>query len=552
MGRFIKDALFFACLTAQFLILGCVSVPTIEKPAYRPLLRGQPLSNDTINSIKKSSPKDAVFVDLLQAFALMRTGPIEEKTTQNEILGLLTESVNSFQDLTDPVNFSKAFTADEDKPFKGRPHERMFASTMTAVFYMAQNRCDMALPYLREAEFLDARFQKMPFGTDAPLIYALMYRCLKEGNRDIALVKHASDGVFRSVRFLSMQEPLINALIAISDTDMRAMAVSNRLAYLLYEVSLYYTLMTAPNDFDSDQIIDDAAKNAEIFISSITSNFENEYKESIKPALSELANLYGLKGKEGFKHLQDLAFQEVPFSVKQIASNMKKVTKEISKYRKSIREAKDMTLRLSDEILRAASGKKLALNFTGMGPTLRRQGSYEEISVVVKSPDANPKPEIRERNIKTNMACGFHRTADEDFSVVLCEKGASLEHRVELLPSLELLSLSRKATTTQGRQFEKVLKGRAQFRAATENIATVTAWSAFFLFHMGASIMNECQRQNAGEACYTRGLAVMGIAALTGVFSGTIWLIGRTTNPAADSRFIHLMYESGWLGLRNS
>jgi hypothetical protein len=117
------------------------------------------------------------------------------------------------------------------------------------------------------------------------------------------------------------------------------------------------------------------------------------------------------------------------------------------------------------------------------------------------------------------------------------------------MPSLELLSLSRKATTAQGRKFDKVLKGRAQFRAATEQIAEVTAWSAFFLFYLGAAMMNDCSRRGEGQACYTKGLVLWTLAGITVIFSGTVWLIGRSKNPAADSRFIHLMYESAWLSI---
>ena len=270
----------------------------------------------------------------------------------------------------------------------------------------------------------------------------------------------------------------------------------------------------------------------------------------MEPVINELARVYGLNSKDGQKQLKDLAFSQVSHDVKDIGEHMKKVFATISPLETRDRGRKvSASAHLTEKILASARAPKLVVNFTGTGPTLERQGSYDEISVVKPSPDANPHAAIREKNIPTNTSCGFHRTDDGNFSVVLCSPGASHlgDKHIEVLPSLELLSLSRKATTAGGRKFDQVLKGRAQFRAATEDIATIGAWSAFFLFYMGTSIMNDCNRRGQGQACYAAGLALWGIAGLTVIFSGTVWLIGRSSNPAADSRFIHLMYESAWL-----
>ena len=138
---------------------------------------------------------------------------------------------------------------------------------MAAVFFMAEGRYDIALPYLRNAEFLDARWQKMPFGTDAPLVYALMYRCLLLSNGDSSQITYAQNGLFRSVRFLNMQKPLIDALVEMAKTDIRATAITNRMAYLIFEVSIYHSLMTAANNLSVRELIDDAIKKAQLFTS---------------------------------------------------------------------------------------------------------------------------------------------------------------------------------------------------------------------------------------------------------------------------------------------
>ncbi len=530
------------------MVSGCISTATIKRPGYEPFLRSKPIDDQTLNRIRKESPKDAVFADLLQAFAMMRSSNIENPPVRKEILSLLETSVSSFEDMTDPVNFSKAFSADEDKAFRGRPYERMFASTMAGVFFMADNNCAQALPYLRNAEFLDARFQKMPFGTDAPLIYALMYRCLHEQHASKADIAHAADGVFRSVRFLTMQSTLIEALVELATVELRPMAIVNRLANMIYEISIYHSLITAPNNYDVDQLVDDAAKNASIFISALNSNFEDEYKARMKPLVVELAQVYGMDSKDGVKHLEDLAFDRISLEATEIGERLKTIFKKHEKFRARVHADVKKTKELSDQILKAAAADKMILSFLGRGPTLEREGEYKEISVIKPGPEASVEPSIRERDLKLDTSCGFHRTdKDGGFSVVLCKSGAGVQRdaKIEVLPNLELMSLSRKATTAQGRKFDRILKGRAQFRAATEKMAEMSAWSAFFLFHMGTAMIMDCNRQqNASQACYSRGYVLYGLGALAAIFSGTAWLIGRAKNPSADSRYIHLMYES--------
>ena len=153
-------------------------------------------------------------------------------------------------------------------------------------------------------QFLDARFQKMPFGTDAPLIYALMYRCLVIKGAQKNELDHARDGILRSIRFLVMQDTLIEALAAVAAVNIRPTAIVNRLTNMLYEISIYHSLMTAPNNSSVDNLLDDAAKNISIFISALNTNFEDEYKTRVKPMIEELSAVYGMDKKKGFKYLE--------------------------------------------------------------------------------------------------------------------------------------------------------------------------------------------------------------------------------------------------------
>lgn len=458
--------------------------------------------------------------------------------------------MSSFEDLSDPVNFSKAFSADEDKNFRGLPHERMFASIMAGVFLMAENNCAQALPYFRNAEFLDARFQKMPFGTDAPLPYALMYRCVMQSSKDSAELSRAETGIHNSVRFLTWQEPLLEALVSLAKVDIRPMAISNRLAYMIYETSLYHSLINAPSKASLDDLLEDAAKNASLFTSIIDSAFEDEYKRIVRPAIIGLSQLQNLDKKDGLKYLEDLAFHRVELDVKTIANNLKKTVSSIDNFAKKMEQAQKDSQLLTEKIMKAVKAEKLVLNFSGFAPTLAREGAYDEIAVIKPGLNASTKAQIRLQKIKTPTACGFHRQENGGFSVVHClDNAVSNQAGIEVLDSVEMLSMSRKATSTQGRKFDKILKGRAQFRAATEDIAKVSAWSAFFLFYMGSDIISRCQKRGAPQSCYAPGYALMAIAGVTVVFSGTVWLIGRSSNPAADSRFIHLMFESTWMAI---
>ncbi len=530
-------------LIAVLPFCACVSVPTIERDGFVPFLRGEPVSDEELAKIKQSSPKDAVFADLLQAYALMRTQNLNDKNQQKAVLSLLETSVATFDDLKDPVNFSQAFSADESKDFRGRPHERMFASLTAAIFHMAQNRCDIALPYLRNAEFLDARFQKLPFGTDAPLVYALMHRCLVLQKASPDDIERAKVGLHHSVRFLTLQEPLIKGLVDLEATDLRPHAIANRVAYMLFEISLYHALLTAAKNSSVNSLLEDAEKNASLFISHFTQDFSGDFTNKILPMIQEQAKVLGLKG-DAKKQLEDLTLGKVAFNIQTISDRLKDIFTKIPEYRNALATALETTRTTTETILKESTSPKLMLTFLGEGPKLVREGAYQEISVVRPGDDADLTPSIRSKAIKSPSSCGFHRLGDGGFSVVLCHGGQD-GSQMQAVPSFELLSLSKKAMTTQGRKFDRVLEGRAQFRAATEAISEVTLWSSLILFHMGNLAMQDCQmRRDTSEGCYARAYALWGLGAITIVFTGVVWLVGKTSNPSADSRYIHLMYES--------
>lgn len=546
MKNHLTSIILLKLLCYIILSANCVKTATINQPIYRPFLQHQPITLENLQKIRDTSPNDAVFADLLQAFALLRHANLNDLHKRQEILSLLKTATASFEDMAAPENFSLLFSLDENKPFKGFPHERVWASLMTAILLMADHKYQEALPYLRNAEFFDARFQKMPFGTDAPLIYALMYRCQIEKAHQQDL-KNTANNILKSLRFIELKEPLIQALSMLLTIDIRNFSYNRKIAYMIYEISIYHSLLTSSDNADVVNILDDASKHADIFISSLTTNFADEYEVKIKPLMKEFAKVMGLKIS---KHdMNEVAFIQIAKECQDLAEKMKILIVQDQKINKNITISLAKIDSSFHKIIKAVLSDKMTLVFSGMGPKIIREGPYDEITVIKPNDASIATKLLASKEMKINTACGFNRLAHESFALTLCQNTNNNIDK-STYSSINLMKIwdtSKKATSAQGREFAKILRGRAQFRAATESIAEVSAWSAFFLFYLGTAMLEDCQRKQQGESCYVKGFTLYGIAGATVLFSGAIWLLGKISNPAADSRFIPLLYGEVWL-----
>lgn len=528
------------------LLANCVKTPTINQPIYRPFLQHQPITAENLQKIRDTSPDDAVFAELLQAFALLRHANLNDLYKRQEILSLLKTATASFEDMAAPENFSLLFSLDENKPFKGFPHERVLSSLMTAVLLMADNKYQEALPYLRNAEFFDARFQKMPFGTDAPLIYALMYRCQLAEKAHQQDLKNTESNIFKSLRFIEVKEPLIHALSTLLTIDIRNFSYNRKIAYMIYEISIYHSLLTSSDNADIVDILDDASKHADIFTSSLTTHFGDEYEAKIKPLLKEFAKVMGIKIS---KHdMDEVAFIKIAQECHDLAEKIKKLIVQDQKIAKNINISLAKMHSSFHKIIKAVLSDKMTLVFSGMGPNIIREGSYDEITVIKPNTTIATKL-LSSKEMNLNISCGFNRLPHEAFSLTLCKNinKSIVQSEYLSIKVMKIWDTSKKASSAQGREFAKILRGRAQFRSATESIAEVSAWSAFFLFYLGTAMLEDCQRKQQGESCYVKGFTLYGIAGATVLFSGAIWLLGKISNPAADSRFIPLLYGEVWL-----
>ena len=97
-------------------------------------------------------PADTVLNELDYGFYALRLGQ------HAKARALLGKAVATFNDLAlDGSALERAFASDVHKPYRGRPHERVFASAVLAALDMERGRCDLALPTLRNAAFLDVK-----------------------------------------------------------------------------------------------------------------------------------------------------------------------------------------------------------------------------------------------------------------------------------------------------------------------------------------------------------------------------------------------------------
>jgi len=233
---------------------GCAHRTAMTDPTLSGLWNGNPIPEPALQAATEKWKQDSSLIEMQQAFALLRKGNLSADA-RKQAKYYLERAVASFDDLKEPNNFSKAFTADSHTPYRGRPYERVLASALLGILDIADGRCDMALPAFKTAEFLDARWQPFQFGSDAPLVYALSLRCLNQMNAPKGDMDRAKDGLFRAIR-------LNNAVETIRDTiqehahDLASQQVSSQISFLLIDAGISSALMEAPADASANDILD--------------------------------------------------------------------------------------------------------------------------------------------------------------------------------------------------------------------------------------------------------------------------------------------------------
>jgi hypothetical protein len=233
---------------------GCTHITSMSDPALQGLWNGRPLEADAVEHATTKWPKDVALLEMQQSFALLRKGDLSQNGRAEAKL-YLERAVAAFDDLKEPNNFSTAFTTDANTPYRGRPYERVLASTFLGILDVADGRCDMAIPAFKTAEFLDARWQPFQFGSDAPIVYALTLRCLNQMRAAPGDIARAQDGLFRSVRLLETVEEVRAALEA-QASHLQQQPYSTQISFLIIDAGLSSALMEAPGDAKAGDILE--------------------------------------------------------------------------------------------------------------------------------------------------------------------------------------------------------------------------------------------------------------------------------------------------------
>lgn len=483
---------------------GCAHQTSVSDPTLTKLWAGYPVSDEVLQTAKTKWVNDKTLLDMQEGLSILRRGdltPDEMKRAE----GYLTSAYNTFEDLKDPENFSKAFTPDSQTPYRGRPYERMLTAMLLGLMDASQKRCDIALPAFRAAEFLDARWQAYMYGSDAPMIYAMTLRCQLEAHASESDLHRTREGLQKALRLQLLLDPLLDAIAQYSGSAPKT--PETQIALTLLEVGLPSALLVAPADAGVEQILSNASAESMRFLSRALKDKEEPYYSAINPKLKKL-------GPQ--TTLVEQAFRPIEQSVVSRAHLSDKLQESVS---------------LTREIEANLKLPVAAVYFDGYGPEVKQEGQYKEIAKIVPVLPSYATPGVPERMISTQAPCGVSNP-NGNLIFALCRNSVSGLVVDGEYPALKLWASSFQATTMAGRRFDKILKGRAQFRMGTEVAALIGAYTALALMDAGLR-SRDSNLQAAG--------AIVGAVAL-GAF-----LAGRATNPEADIRQVTKNLESGYL-----
>ncbi|MEI6806078.1 MAG: hypothetical protein WCK49_06180 [Myxococcaceae bacterium] len=490
----------FIVLLLCLWITGCAHQTAMSDPKLSKLWAGYPVSDELITEAKTKWPNEKTLLDMQQGLDLLRRGDLTPEETKRAQT-YLESAFNTFEDLKDPENFSKAFTSDNQTPFRGKPYERMMTAILLGLMDVSQGRCDRALPAFKSAEFLDARWQAFMFGSDAPMIYALTLRCQLETKAALSDVERSRDGLDKALRLQILLEPLLAELAWYAGQAPKEPGV--QIALSLLEVGLPSALLVAPAGASLESIFSTASAESMRFLSRALKDKEEPYYSAISPKLKKL--------KDQTTSVE-LALQDIEKAIVGHANlgSMLKQSTEIVK-----------------QVETALKNPVAAIYFDGIGPSIVQEGDYNEIAKFVPGRPSYAIPGVPSREISAKAPCGISNP-EGNLIFTMCRNPVAGSVLDGEYIGLKLWSSSFQATTTAGRRFDKILKGRAQFRMGTEIAALVGAYTAMALLSSRDSNV-----QIAG--------AVIGAVAL-GAF-----LAGRATNPEADTRQVKKNLESGYL-----
>lgn len=539
------------CLILAALLSGCTHHALHKRPALHPLRQGNPIDESGLRRAMQDFPKDALWLAMLQGFALLRQPTVHQPRTRTQAHALLEQAFAGFDDLRDPDNFSVAFTSDADKPYRGRPHERVLTAVTLALLDMAEGRHDMALATLRNAEFLSARWQRTAVGTTTPIIHALMLRCQHLLGSPRADIEQTRERLARVALLRLAQQPLLHLLQDARASVLRPDATAVQLAGILLEAGVSSALLQSPRQATPEQLVQDTGAQAKLVVGIVRDRFADLYNQIIDARVRGSSRVQGIQSSR----FEQAVFDRVPVEIDALVQRMGLLLKRHRPTHTKLATALATAQERARQIEQAVRQPRVDLLLTGMGPTITREGQYKEITRIVPNSAAKTHTGMWHGRAPTttNSPCGFHYRDKETLQVVLCSPDSrqvsispeSLGAKARSAPVLRLWSSSYQATTVMGRPFDRILRGRAQLRSLTHKTAAVGMWSALVLFYAASATLANCQSGGSGnQTCTALGVSLMLAAGITIGASGLLWLAGLPANPAADPRYVPTIFES--------
>ena len=558
-----------ALLTGAALSVSCASGPQFSTAELGPLSRNEPIADEVVGRAVKAEPNDATLTRLQEAFSLLRHASSDDDVARAR--DHLESAFATFEDLRDPENMSVAFTVDGDTPYRGRPHERVLAATTLALTDAAKGRCDLALPTLKAAEFLDVRWQKLAFGTDAAVVYALSLYCLHQTNGRVEDITRAETGLRLTLRYTAAAEA---ARVLVKDATLaapRADAVAVQLARELAELGVLTALANAAAATTSAEILKAGLDNTAVVIRRAGDLLQSEaFASQLEVARAASGGTIGADTAAARSFVR----RQLKPALDDLATAMKAMPVNVgaaADFVAALQRAEAAT----DNAMRALRGPRAQFTFAGLGPEIVREGDYLEVARVVPRAGVDNSIALRMAAASSSTSCGIRGSADgSSFTAVLCGKSAEASSSSSSSPvvGMEVWSSSTQATTVVGRRFDAILQGRATFKASSEAISTVAAYSAWGLLDAGFELLASCaggsppssseekpksksksksnkpakssSSSGSGDSvCVGIATTTIVAGAVVGGIGGIAWIAGAAVNPASDPRFVSALPE---------
>ena len=511
--------------------------PLMDLSQLEPLKEGVAIDAKIVDEAMGHYPNDATLLAMEEGFALLRSPGLKDEAQRKKAHYYLEHAFYSFENLQDPQNLNLAFTPDASVPYKGRPHERVFTATTLAILDALDGRCDIAFPTLRAAEFLDARWQPFPYGTDAPLVYAMMLYCAHQTPVAASDKTHAKEGLYVALRLKHTSTILSDWLLAKENKTLRQDALAQRFAYFLFRQAAPGALLQYPHIHDPKQLVEKMTLEAGRLLVQGDAFLE---KEENQEALSRIAGIAfsGWHQKEKMRaFVRENVTQELKIIEQSLIDDLKQQEGTARAFQTRVMRA----LALSEKITEEVQGGHLRLNLSGFGPTVELEGTYEEIARIVA---AKKQASVR---LEQSLPCNTLLSEGLSTAVHLCDQASAQTPSKVPTDQVALWSSSYQGTTVVGRHFDRILKGRAEFKTNAADVSQKAAESTLFFFELGTRGLLECisktNEDAATAACFVLAGIAISISAISAGVAGGAYLAGAMVNAAADHRYVHSLYE---------